>query len=133
MTDREKEMDKVRKAIRKSLPKGYEEVELKGYTVFQVPLKVYPDTYNKQAMWLCALGAPKSYLTLHFLPAYMNKPVLKKLEDGFKKAKKKLDMGKGCIHYDKADDLALDVITDIIADLPVDEWVAIAKAARKKS
>ena len=128
--ERAKEVAAVRKAIRKALPKGYEEVGIKGFIVYQVPLSVYPDTYNKKAMWLCALGAPKSYLTLHFLPAYMNKSVLKKLEDGFRKAKKKLTMGKGCINYQKADDLALGVIGDIIAGLAVDDWVATAKAAR---
>ena len=129
--ERAKEVGAVRKAIRKVLPKGYEETAMKGYIVYQVPLKVYPDTYNRKPMWLCALGAPKSYLTLHFLPAYMNEPVRKQLEAGFKKEKKKLTMGKGCINYDKADDLALGTIQDIIKGLPVDKWVALAKAARK--
>ena len=30
---------------------------------YQVPLTVSPDTYNRQPLWLAALGAPKTTLT----------------------------------------------------------------------
>jgi hypothetical protein len=41
-------------------------------------------------------------------------------------------MGKACIHFQRADDLALDVIGDIVAAVPVEKWVELAKAARRR-
>ena len=55
------------------------------------------------------------------------------LTDGFKKAGKKLDMGKSCIRFRTADDLALDAIGAAIASLPVDQYVAFYEATRPKS
>ena len=45
---------------------------------------------------------------------------------------KKLDMGKACIRFKTADDRALDAIGEIVRSLPVDRWVAIAQAARRR-
>jgi hypothetical protein len=47
-------------------------------------------------------------------------------------AAKKLDMGKSCIHFQSADDLALGTIGEIVASIPVDKWVGIAEAARRR-
>ena len=129
--DRARELARVRDAIRARVPRGYEEVELKGMTVWQVPLARYSDTYNGHAMWLAALGAPKSYLTLHFLPAYMSPGITGTLEKGFRAAGKKLDMGKGCIRFQQADDLELGVIGDVLASMSVDRWVEIAESAKR--
>jgi hypothetical protein len=40
-------------------------------------------------------------------------------------------MGKACIRFKTADDLALDVIGEIVARIPPDRWVQIAQAARR--
>ena len=96
-----------------------------------MPLAVYPDTYNRQPLWLAALGAPKTKLTLHFMPVYANPAMRRRLEDGFRAAGKRLDMGQACIHYKSADDLALECISDIVRDIPLAKWVEIARSARK--
>ncbi len=130
--ERAKEMAIVRAVIKRNLPKGYEEVALPGMIAYQVPLSRHSDTYNGKALWLAALAAPKSYLTLHLMPVYGSNDLEKKLRDGFKAAGKKLDIGKACIHYRKADDLALDVIGEIVAALPVERWVEMAIWARRR-
>ena len=130
--DRARELARVRDTIRKRVPRGYEEVELMGMTVWQVPLARYSDTYNGKAMWIAALGSPKSYLTLHFLPAYMSPGVTATLEKGFRAEGKKLDMVKGCIRFQQAGDLALGVIGDVLASLSVDKWVEIAESAKRR-
>lgn len=129
---RRAELARVRKVIRKHLPKGYEEVVCKGMIVYQVPLERYPDTYNGQASWYAALAAQKNYLTLHLMGVYGSKQLAAKLVAGFKAAGKKLDMGKACIRFQEADDLALDVVGDIVASVPLDKWVEAAKAARRR-
>ena len=129
--ERAAQMKRVRAAIRRALPKGYEEAVSGALITYQVPLATYPDTYNKQPLWLAALGAPKTTLTLHLMPVYASPALLGRLQDGFRAAGKRLDMGKACIHFKTADDLALDCISEIVAGMPVEKWVDIARSARR--
>jgi len=130
--ERRKEVERVRKTIRRHLPAGYEEAITKNMLVYQVPLSVYPDTANGQPLWYVALASQKSYLSLHLVPVYADKKLARQLQDGFRAAKKKLDMGKGCVRFQTADDLPLDVIGEIVASTPRDRWIAIAQAWRKR-
>lgn len=129
---RRKAVARVRSVIRKHLPKGYQEALRSNMIVYEVPLARYPDTYNGQALWFAALAAPKSYLTLHLMPVYGSAELMTRLRAGFAAAGKKLDIGKACIHYQTADDLALDVIGEIVAAVPLARYVEIARAARRR-
>ncbi len=122
----------VRNVIRAHLPRGYEEVVARGTLVWQVPLSRYPDTYNGHPLWYAAIGVHKSYLSLYLMSAYGDPGLKARLVAGFKAAGKKLDMGKSCIHFSRAEDLPLETIGEIVAALPVDRWVAIAEAARRR-
>ena len=128
--ERRREVERVRKVLRRYMPRGYEEVISKNMLVYQVPFELYSDTYNKQPLWYVALASEKSYLSLHLVPIYGDAAQAKRLKDGFKAAGKKLDMGKGCIHFKSADELELDVIGGIVASTPPDRWVDIVKAAK---
>ncbi len=130
--DRRREVERVRSVVRRHLPAGYEEVVSKNMLVYQVPLEHYPDTYNGRPLWYVALASEKSYLSLHLMPVYGDKKLAKRLVDGFKAAGKDLDMGKACIRFKAADDLALDVVGQIVAAIPPDRWVEMAKAARRR-
>lgn len=130
--DRRAAATKLRTLIRKHLPQGYEEAVVKGTLVYQVPLSQYPDTYNGQPSWYVALASQKSYLSLYLMGAYGDAGLRKRLEAGFKAAGKKLDMGKSCIHFKQADDLALPVIADLVAAVPMAKWIAMARAARQR-
>jgi hypothetical protein len=130
--DRRAEVERVRTMIRRHLPEGYEEVVSKNMLVYQVPLARYSDTYNGHPLWYAALASEKSYLSLHLMPVYGDKALARRLEDGFRAAGKRLNMGKACIRFASADDLALDVVGHIVAAIPVDRWVEIARSARRR-
>ena len=125
-------MSRVRDVVLEHLPPGYEEVVQGNMLVYQVPLERYPDTYNRQPLWYAALAAPKSYLTLHLMAVYGSKKLAKDVENGFRAAGKKLNIGKACIRFHEAEDLALDAIGKAVAAVPIEKWVEIAKAARKQ-
>jgi len=129
---RRRAIDRVRDIIREHLPAGYEEVVSKRMLVYQVPLRRYSETYNGQPLWYVALASEKSYLSLHLMSIYGDPVQAQKLKAGFRAAGKKLDMGRACIHFQTADDLPLDVIGGIVANMPVDRWVGIAQAARRR-
>ena len=130
--ERRRELEKVRKLVRKHLPPGYEEAVSKSMLVYQVPLARYPDTYNGQPLMYAALGSQKNYLALYLMRVYADEVQQKRLKDAFKAAGKKLDMGKACLRFKSADDLAADAIADLIASTPVERWVQIAESAKRR-
>ncbi len=130
--ERRPEFERVREVIRRHLPAGYEEVISKNMLVYQVPLERYSDTYNGYPLSYVALASERSYLSLHVMPVYGDSASARLLADGFRMAGKKLNMGKACIHFKKADDLALDVIGRIVEKFSPDRWVQIARAARRR-
>ena len=129
---RRAELEKILAVVRKNLPAGYEEAVIKGMVTWQVPLERYPDTYNGHALWYAALAAQKNYLSLYLMCAYGDTALARRLREGFKAAGKKLDMGKSCVRFKAADDLALDAIAEVIASTPLERWIAVAKAARRR-
>lgn len=126
---RRKEVERVRAVVRRHLPAGYEETLTSGMIVYEVPLRRYPDTYNGHPLWYAALASRKSYLTLHLMTVYGSATLAQKLRDGFRAAGKKLDMGKACIRFRTADDLALDTVAEVVASTPLERFVALAQAA----
>ncbi len=132
-SSRRSEVELVRSVICQNLPSGYEETISKSMLVYQVPLDVYSDTYNGHPLWYVALASEKSYLSLHLMPVYGDSRLAKELSEGFETAGKKLDMGKACVHFHAAQDLALDVVGRIVSAVPMVKWVALAKAARQST
>lgn len=130
--ERRREVERIRRVLRRHMPSGYEEVISKNMLVYQVPLKHYSETYNKQPLWYAALASEKSYLSLHLMSVYGDESLAKQLKNVFKSEGKKLDMGKACIHFKNADELALGAIGEIVASMPLERWVEIAKAARRR-
>lgn len=123
-------MDQVLTVLRRNMPPGYEEaIGFSGIT-FQIPLSEFPNTYNKQPLCYVAVAAQKNYCSLYLMSAYGHAPHLKELQQGFKDAGKKLDMGKSCIRFRSADDLELDVIGRLVSSISPEKWIDIYKASR---
>jgi uncharacterized protein DUF1801 len=130
--DDRKVMSTVRDTIRKNLPAGYEEIMHGRFIAYVIPLSRLPKTYNGQPLWYIGLGIQKNYYTIHMLAAYMDPKGRALIEDGFKKAGKKLDMGKGCLRFKKIEDLPLDVIAKSVASVPSEGYVKRYESSRKK-
>jgi Domain of unknown function (DU1801) len=131
-SERRADIAAVRDVIRKNLPEGYGESVNWGVISYAVPLERYPNTYNKQPLCYVALAAQKNYNALYLMRVYGDKAQEKRLRDAFKKAGKKLDMGKSCVRFKKAEDLPLDTIGEIVASTPVDKWIAVYESSRRR-
>lgn len=119
----------VRSVILDNLPAGFEEAMQYGMLSYQVPLAAYPDTYNGQAASIACLASQKGYMTLHLMGVYGDQSRRKRFEQAFKKAGKKLDMGKACVRFKRVEDLPLHVIGETIASISVDDCVRMFKKA----
>jgi uncharacterized protein YdhG (YjbR/CyaY superfamily) len=131
--DRRAALTAVRKTINDNLPDGYEEGMQFGMIGWYVPLSTYPQGYGenkKVPLPLVALASQKSGMVLHFLCFYGHPTLSTWFASEYKKTGKKLDMGKGCVRFNKLDDLALDVVGRTIARVPVEEHIANYRAAR---
>jgi len=130
--DRRAELARVRRVVKTHLPRGYRETMTWGMITYEVPLSRHPKTYNGKPLCYAALAAQKGYSTFHLMPVYGDKQLLQQLKDGFKKAGKKLDMGKACIRFRRAEDLALDAIGKAVAATPLVKFVDSAERGRRR-
>ncbi|MSR30530.1 MAG: DUF1801 domain-containing protein [Gemmataceae bacterium] len=121
----------IRKIIVKNLPKGYVETMNWGMICYEVPLKILPDTYNNQPLCYLSLAAQKNYFALHCMCVYMSPVKLAWLKEEFKKAGKKLDMGKACLRFKKLEDIPLMVVGELAAMVPMKDYVASYKEIMK--
>ena len=115
------EVSTVRDIILANLPDGYVEVMGWGLITYAVPLEVSGPTYNKQPLMYAALAAQKNYYAVYLTT------VMEEFEESFRTrwaaTGKKLDMGKSCVRFKRASDLALDIVGEEIARLSVPEFL----------
>ena len=128
--DRRAEIERVRDLINQAIPDGFREGIGYGMIGWVVPLERYPDTYNGQPLAYAGLAAQKNYNSLYLTCAYASKERTERLRAAFAAAGKKLDMGKSCIRFKKADDLALEYIAEEIASTTPEEFVQIYERPR---
>jgi len=121
--DRRDAIEAVRASILKHLPAGYVETFAFGMIAYVIPLERFPKTYNRQPLMIAALASQKNYMVVHLLNLYINAPMLAWFTAEFKKAGKKLDMGKGCVRFKTLDDLPVDLIGQTVARCPVDQLI----------
>ena len=129
--DRREVADEVLKLVRKNVPKGYEEAMSLGMVTWSVPLSVLPDTYNGQALWYTAFAATKAGFSLYLMSVYGNKEREAGFAAAYKKAGKKLDMGKACLRFKKMDDLLIPAVAGEIKSLPMKKYIEMYRAVRK--
>jgi hypothetical protein len=65
-------------------------------------------THNGHPLSYVGLSAQKNYYVFYMMSAVGDPKLLAELQDAFKKADKKLDMGQCCVRFRKLEDLPLD-------------------------
>lgn len=131
-SDRRNDMNAIRGVLKAHLPEGYEEIMQYGMIGYVVPHRLFPQGYHcdpKQPLCFAGLASQKSHLSLYMMPLYGDSPELSWFEQEWKKSGKKLDMGKCCIRFRKADDIPIDLIGKLVARWPVSRWIDVYQAA----
>ena len=129
-SERGEVLQTVRNTILKNLPDGYEEAFNWGMITNQVPLKVYPETYNKQPLMYAALAAQKNHTAVYLMGIYTDPERQKDFEKAYRVTGKRYDVGKSCVRFRKLDDLPLDVLGEAIASIEMSEFVDLVKSAQ---
>lgn len=137
--DRRAAIEAVRAVILKNLDSEYEEGMQYGMIGYFVPHRVYPPGYHcdpKQPLPFACQASQKNYMSVYLGCVYGDTPLASWFHKAWAKTGKKLDMGKSCIRFRKLDDLALDVIGEVIRRVPARKFIAyyesIIKDSRRK-
>jgi uncharacterized protein YdhG (YjbR/CyaY superfamily) len=129
--DRRETIETVRATILAHLPAGYQERIEFGMITYSIPLSRYPKTYNGKPLQYVALASQKNYLSLYLMGVYGSGG-----EEGFRarwaETGKKLDMGKSCVRFKRADDLPLELIGEVVTEVPVERYIELYEAARNR-
>lgn len=130
--DRRGSIQAVRKVILANLDSGYEEGMQYGMIGYYVPHTIYPAGYHcdpKQPLPFVCLASQKNHLSIYMMSVYGDSDLAKWFQAAWKKTGKKLDMGKSCIRFKKVEDLALDVIGEVIHRQPVKRHIEFYEKA----
>ena len=130
--DRREIISVVRDLILQYLPEGYQETVNWGMLSYEVPLKTYPDTYNKKPLNYIGLAAQKNYNSLYLMSVYQNPADYQELIKAFDGMGVKPNMGKSCIRFKKLDQIPLEIIARLIAKTSVQDFVETAKSLQKR-
>lgn len=128
--ERAEQISRVRSLVNANLPDGFVERMNWGMISWELPLELYPDTYNKQPLVYAGLAAQKNHNALYLNCIYASDERALRLRERFAAAGKKLDMGKSCIRFKKVDDLAEDALAEAIRSVPVDAFIAEYQRSR---
>jgi hypothetical protein len=131
--DRKEAMTKLRKAIKKNLPKGFQEEMSYGMLGYVVPHKLYPAGYHcdtKLPLPFISIASQKNFIAVYHMGMYADPKLLKWFTDGFANvSKKKLDMGKSCVRFKKPEDIPFEFIGELVSKMTPADWIALYEKA----
>ncbi len=118
---------KLRKVIKKNLPKGFKEEMSYGMIGYVVPHSIYPAGYHcdpNLPLPLMNLGSQKNFIVLHHMGMCGDKNLLDWFVTKYEKeATGKLDMGKACVRFKKMDQIPYELIGELVAKVSVEAYV----------
>lgn len=127
---------KIRQVLLENLPEGFEEGISYGMLGYYVPHSIYPAGYHcapKDPLPFIGLASQKSHIGLYHMGLYASPEDLAWFQTRWKDfSAKKLDMGKSCIRFKKAEDVPLDLIKELVGRMTVDKWIDIYEKNVKK-
>lgn len=134
--DRQEVINRIRKEILKNLPKGFEECMNYGMIGYVVPHSLYPAGYHcdpKLPLPFLGLASQKNAISLYHMGIYADPALMKWFTTEHAKASaKKLDMGKSCIRYKKAEDIPFSLIGKLVSKMKPKDWIALYESMLKK-
>ena len=134
--ERKQYMSELRKVIRKNLPKGFTETMSYGMIGYVVPHSIYPAGYHcdpKLPLPFMSIASQKNFVAVYHMGIYADEKLMNWFTEEYKKhASSKLDMGKSCIRFKKAENIPFNLIGDLAKKVTVNDWITLYEKALKK-
>ena len=134
--ERQKAVIKLRKEIKKQIPKGYAEVMLYGMIGYVIPHSLYPAGYHcdpKLPLSFMGLASQKNYISVYHMCMDAGTDWEKWFTKEYEKLKiGKLDMGKCCIRFKNIDKIPYQLIGELSSQITPKQYIAIYEKALKR-
>jgi hypothetical protein len=126
----------LRKTILENLPPGFEETMSYGMIGFVVPLSMYPAGYHTGKglpLPFINLASQKNYIALYHMGLYGDGELLQWFKEEYgKRARHKLDMGKGCVRFKNPEQIPYDLIGELCGKVSPEVWIKKYEETWKK-
>lgn len=134
--DRQEAISKLRKEIKKNLPKGFKEGMGYGMMGYSVPHSIYPPGYHcdpKLPLPFMGLASQKNFIAVYHMGIYADPKLMKWFTDAYaKEVPGKLDMGKSCIRFKKPENIPVRLIGELASKMTAEEWINLYEKNYKR-
>ncbi|MEJ6589281.1 MAG: DUF1801 domain-containing protein [Crocinitomicaceae bacterium] len=134
--ERQAAFNKLRDLILLNIPIEFSECMQYGMIGYVVPHSIYPNGYHvnpKLPLPFINIANQKNFISLYHMGIYAHPELLNWFIQEYPKySKRKLDMGKSCIRFNKIDDIPFELIKDLIKKMSYKEWVNIYESQIKR-
>tara|TARA_B110000285_G_scaffold37289_1_gene40363 strand:- start:1278 stop:1730 length:453 start_codon:yes stop_codon:yes gene_type:complete len=134
--ERQAAFNKLRDLILLNIPIEFSECMQYGMIGYVVPHSIYPNGYHvnpRLPLPFINIANQKNFISLYHMGIYAHPELLNWFIQEYPKySKRKLDMGKSCIRFNKIDDIPFELIKDLIKKMSYKEWVNIYESQIKR-
>lgn len=134
--ERQEAITKLRKEIKKNLPKGFSEGMGYGGMGYCVPHSLYPAGYHcdpKLPLPFMGIASQKNFIAVYHMGVYCDPKLLKWFTDEYAKAGAgKLDMGKSCIRFKKPENIPYKLIGELASKITPQQWIEAYEKTMKR-
>ncbi len=127
--DRKNALNKLRHEIAAHLPEGFQECMNYGMIGYVVPHSIYPKGYHcdpKLPLPFLGLASQKNAISFYHMGLYADKELMNWFVAEYPKhSSAKLDMGKSCIRFKKAEHIPFALLGELISKMSVNNWIEI--------
>jgi len=135
-SERQMYFNQLRDIMLANLPGGFVEQLSYGMIGYVVPHSLYPAGYHcdtELPLPFANIASQKNFIALYHMGIYANPDMLDWFVKEYPKhCKLKLDMGKSCIRFKKADQIPFNLIAELMQKMTVDDWVQLYEANIKR-
>lgn len=135
--ERKDALKKLRETILKNIPKGFVEQMTYGMIGYVVPHSIYPNGYHctpELPLPFMSFASQKNFIAVYHMGIYANPELLNWFVAEYPKhSTQKLDMGKSCIRFKKANQIPFELIAELAQKMSVQEWITCYESQIIKS
>lgn len=134
--DKKEYFETLRKTVVENLPVGFKECLGYGMIAYVVPHELYPNGYHCSTdlpLPFINLASQKNFIAFYHMGIYANPELMTWFTNEYPKhCSTKLDMGKSCIRFKKADQIPLKLIGELVQKISVKDWISLYESQIKK-
>lgn len=127
--DRIPHFKKLRQTILDNIPGGFQETMSYGMIGYVVPKSTYPAGYHctpESPLPFANIASQKNFIALYHAGIYASPEILEWFVSEYPNhCKRKLDMGKSCIRFKKAEEIPFDLIAQLMQKFTVEDWISL--------